>query len=137
MNASTVSTRYPRERISATKAAMRILNSRTGAQSVVAVFDVRDETSYRIGHVFGSDHLSDHDFASLVRTLPRSTPVLIYCYHGNASRIWAQRFRDAHFTEVQSVDGGYPALAAALKEQATEPARGWSAAPGFQMAAFA
>ncbi|HEX6736487.1 MAG TPA: thiosulfate sulfurtransferase GlpE [Azonexus sp.] len=80
----------------------------------VAVFDVRDLASYRSGHVAGAAHLSEDRLLAWIRRLARETPVVIYCYHGNASKAYAQMFADLRYTNVVSVDGGYPALAAAL-----------------------
>ena len=44
------------------------------------------------------------------KRLAKEAPLLIYCYHGNASKTYAQMFADFHFTRVFSIDGGYPAL---------------------------
>ncbi len=40
-------------------------------------------------------------------TTPKDRPVLIYCYHGNASQVRAQTFADFRFKKVYSLDGGY------------------------------
>jgi hypothetical protein len=39
---------------------------------------------------------------------------MIYCYHGNASQVYASMFSDFNFREVYSVDGGYEVLAPAF-----------------------
>jgi len=49
-----------------------------------------------------------------MRHIPKDCPVVIYCYHGNASKTYAQMFVDFRYTRVFSVDGGYPALEMAL-----------------------
>ncbi len=76
----------------------------------VALFDVRDMASYQRGHIDGAAHLAEDRFFAWTRRLDKAVPVLIYCYHGNASKTYAQMFADFHFTRVFSVDGGYPAL---------------------------
>lgn len=38
----------------------------------------------------------------------------MYCYRGDASQGWAETFADFRFTRAYSVDGGYPAFAAAV-----------------------
>lgn len=48
------------------------------------------------------------------RPLPKDAPVVIYCYHGNASKTYAQMFTGFRYSQVFSVDGGYEPLAAAL-----------------------
>ncbi|MBS1158472.1 MAG: Rhodanese-like protein with Ankyrin repeat [Proteobacteria bacterium] len=80
----------------------------------VSVFDVRDLTSYRLGHLAEAAHLTEDRLPAWFRRLARDQPVLIYCYKGHASRTYAQMFSDFHFTRVFSVDGGYEPLAAAL-----------------------
>jgi thiosulfate sulfurtransferase len=80
----------------------------------LAIFDVRDMASYQRAHVDGAAHLSEERLLAWTRRLPKEAPVMIYCYHGNASKIYAQMFVDFRHTRVFSVDGGYEAFAAAL-----------------------
>jgi thiosulfate sulfurtransferase len=83
-------------------------------ETAVTVFDVRDLPSYQRGHLDGAAHLSEDRLLPWMRRLAKDAPVVIYCYHGNASKIYAQMFIDFRYTRVFSVDGGYEALAAAL-----------------------
>lgn len=76
----------------------------------VSVFDVRDLASYQRGHIEGAAHLAEDRFFGWTRRLDKTRPVVIYCYHGNASKTYAQMFVDFRFARVFSVDGGYPAL---------------------------
>ncbi len=78
------------------------------------VFDVRDMASFQKGHVDGAAHLSEDRLLAWMKRLPKEAPVVIYCYHGNASKVFAQMFVDFRYTNVFSVDGGYAPLAAAL-----------------------
>ena len=80
----------------------------------VALFDVRDGHAYRAGHIEGAAHLSEDRLLGWMKRIPKDTPVVIYCYHGNASKTYAQMFVDFRYTRVFSVDGGYPALDMAL-----------------------
>ena len=82
-------------------------------EPAVTVFDVRDVASYQRGHLDGAAHLSEDRVMPWMRRLDRDAPVLIYCYHGNASKTYAQMFVDFRYRRVFSVDGGYEALAAA------------------------
>ena len=77
------------------------------------VFDVRDMASYQKAHVEGAAHLSEDRLVAWMKRLPKDAPVVIYCYHGNASKVFAQMFIDFRYSKVFSVDGGYEALAAA------------------------
>ena len=84
------------------------------AEPDAIVFDVRDLASYRKAHVDGAAHLSEDRLLAWTRRLAKEAPVVIYCYHGNASKIYAQMFVDFRHTRVFSVDGGYEALAATV-----------------------
>ena len=74
------------------------------------VFDVRDSSAYQAGHLAGAANLSLDRLLGWTKRLAKDAPVLIYCYHGNASQSYAQMLIDFRFTQVFSVDGGYPAL---------------------------
>jgi rhodanese-related sulfurtransferase len=75
------------------------------------LFDTRDPASYAQDHLPGALRLSERDLGEWIGRLPRTEPVLIYCYHGNASQVFAQAFADFGFAEVYSIDGGFQALA--------------------------
>ena len=100
------------QRISAAEAAA-LLRRPEGAPRPV-LFDVRDRASYERAHVSGAEHLTDAHLGAALRRVPKSAAVMIYCYHGNASQVYAETFADFRFAEVYSVDGGYEPLAAAL-----------------------
>lgn len=87
-------------------AAIDLLRQETG----VTLFDVRDSAAYQAGHLAGAANLSQDRLPGWAKRLLKEAPVLIYCYHGHASQIYAQMLVDFHFTRVFSVDGGYPAL---------------------------
>lgn len=103
------------QRISPAQAADRIRQARAGIRPL-ALFDSRDTASYERSHVKGADRLTEHCFGEIVATLPKNIPVMIYCYHGNASQVYASMFADFRFAEVYSVDGGYEELGPALPE---------------------
>ncbi|MDI4666503.1 ankyrin repeat domain-containing protein [Xanthobacter autotrophicus] len=73
------------------------------------LLDVRDANSYAAGHVAGARNITFSGLSDIIGATPKSQPVLIYCYHGNASREYAQTLSDFGFAEVFSVDGGYEA----------------------------
>lgn len=72
-------------------------------------FDVRDQASFNAAHMAGAQHLTQRNLSELIAGTARRTPILIYCYHGNASQEYAQTFSDFGFAEVYSLDGGYEA----------------------------
>jgi rhodanese-related sulfurtransferase len=107
-------------RISAADAADLLMRHQQGVLPALAVFDVRDAARYAAEHIAGAAHLTDSGFGAVMARLARTTPVLIYCYHGNASRAWAVMFAEFRYPEVYSVDGGYEAFAESLgRRQAT------------------
>ncbi len=71
------------------------------------VLDMRDPGSYESGHIEGAEHVTEANIFNFLSGTPKTTPVLIYCYHGNASQVYAQTFADFRFTKVYSLDGGY------------------------------
>ncbi len=80
------------------------------------VFDVRDMASYQKAHVDGAAYLSEDRLLAWMKRLPKEAPLVIYCYHGNASKTFAQMFVDFRYSSMFSVDSGYEPLAAALAD---------------------
>lgn len=78
-------------------------------QDDTALLDVRQPGAYEQGHVEGARNVGEHDVMTLVEELPKSAPVVIYCYHGNSSQFYARLFAAHGFAHVYSVDGGYEA----------------------------
>lgn len=101
------------KRVSAHEAVNLVRNAQQSGE--LALFDSRDVTSYTESHIRGADHLSERIFGEVITVLPKDVPVMIYCYHGNASQVYAQWFSDFKFEQVYSVDGGYEALADAYQ----------------------
>ncbi len=71
------------------------------------IFDMRDPQSFAQGHIEGAQYLSNNNLGQVILTTPRQDPVLIYCYHGNASQTGAKVFTDFGFKEVYDLVGGY------------------------------
>lgn len=84
------------------------------SQAGLTIFDVRDPASYQKAHVASAAHLTEQRLSAWLSRLDKDSPILVYCYHGNATKIYAQMFADFRFSRVYSVDGGYQPLAAAL-----------------------
>ncbi len=79
------------------------------ARHNLIVLDVRDSDSFEESHIDGAHHASHANVSTLLGHLAKTVPILIYCYHGNASQEYAQIFSDFGFIEVYSLDGGYEA----------------------------
>jgi rhodanese-related sulfurtransferase len=83
------------------------------------VLDVRDADSYRRGHIEGSQLATKANFSGYLSDTPKEKPLVICCYHGNSSQVYAKLFVEQGFSDVSSLDGGYEAWAAA--ERAAPP----------------
>ena len=116
--------RVPFQCLSAVEAAALIR-----AEADLTLFDVRDLHSYQQEHLDGAMHLAEDRVPLWVGRLEKSAPVLVYCYHGNSSKTFAQMFSDFRFARVYSVDGGYRPLASALAAPAAEETPSDSASP--------
>ena len=73
------------------------------------VLDARDAGSFATSRIDGAQPVSSATLGDVISATARTRPILIYCYHGNASREYAQTFSDFGFSEVYSLDGGYDA----------------------------
>lgn len=105
-----------------------------------ALIDIRDAGAFKQGHIPGAILLADTDFMALRKRIPRDRPILVYCYHGNASQEAAQVFSDFGYAEVYSLDGGFEAwyahsgaslsVVASLAE--ADPLAKWMQEQGFE-----
>jgi thiosulfate/3-mercaptopyruvate sulfurtransferase len=84
------------------------------------VFDMRDQKSFAQGHIDGAQYLSNTNLEEVILRTPRQDPVLIYCYHGNASQTGAKIFTDFGFQEVYDLVGGYESWCASLAKLSPE-----------------
>lgn len=71
------------------------------------LLDIRDEQSFRLGHIRGARHLDGETVQDFIRDANPDAPLVIYCYHGNSSQQAAMFFHNNQFSDVYSVDGGY------------------------------
>ena len=98
------------------------------------VLDARDEVAFGRGRIAAATRVSGDTALPLLRRTPKSTPILIYCYHGNASQEYAQMFVDFGFTEVYSLDGGFDAWHRAESSVLEDATRAWLLDQGFSEA---
>jgi len=79
------------------------------AREKILVLDSRDQASFDLAHIANARRLSSANLDATLLGTPKAMPVLLYCYHGNASQIYGQMFADFGFAEVYSLDGGFAA----------------------------
>lgn len=73
------------------------------------VLDSREANAYAKAHLENAVNLGRHNLDRMLLGSDKIKPVLIYCYHGNASQTYAQMFADFGFMQVYDLIGGYAA----------------------------
>ena len=63
-----------------------------------------DPDSFHRGHIETARNVSMANLDAVIQATPKSAPILICCYHGNASQEYAQIFSDFGFSNVHSVE---------------------------------
>ena len=71
------------------------------------LLDCRLMRDYQEGHIENALHAHDGLVESLIKKADKSTPLVIYCYHGHNSEHLADLFGSFGFKNVYSVAGGY------------------------------
>ncbi|ALT00097.1 thiosulfate sulfurtransferase GlpE [Lacimicrobium alkaliphilum] len=71
--------------------------------------DIRDPQSYASAHIEDAVHLSNDNLQHFMDDTPRTTPVIVCCYHGNSSQQAAQFLVQQGYNDVYSLDGGFEA----------------------------
>ena len=79
------------------------------ATEPMTVLDLRDQRSYRAGHIDGAVMLHDGLMQALLKQNELDKPILLYCYRGGKSQERAQQLADLGFRQVYNLDGGYTA----------------------------
>lgn len=77
------------------------------ASENVVIADVRDRESYEEEHIVNAIHLSMPKLQEFSEEVDKSTPVLVYCYHGITSQSVGQHLIEQGFKEVYSLIGGF------------------------------
>lgn len=75
--------------------------------------DIRDPMSRERGHIPESVHLTNESFEAFLADTDRAQPVIVYCYHGNSSRMATAHLLEHGFADVKSLMGGYTGWEAA------------------------
>lgn len=73
------------------------------------LFDVRTIEEYMDGHIEGAKSLNflDEKFEKNLSTIDKSQKYLIYCHSGGRSAKALEQMKDAGFTHVLELEGGY------------------------------
>lgn len=95
----------------------------------VCVLDSRDADAFAKEHLPGAMRLHTGNLDALILGTPKQRPVLLYCYHGNASQQYANMFADFGFAEVYDLIGGFEAWRAHRATAATPAVSTTAAVP--------
>jgi len=72
----------------------------------VQIVDIRDPQSFAQGHIAGAVRLDNNNVAQYLQQADKQKPVIVCCYHGNASQAAADFFTGQGFSEAYSLKGG-------------------------------
>lgn len=73
------------------------------------ILDARDEGAHGRVHLNGAIRLDGRNHERLLMREAKDRAVFIYCYHGNASQVYADMFIDFGFETVADLIGGWEA----------------------------
>lgn len=71
------------------------------------IIDIRDPMSFQSARISQSAHIDNNNIGQFMSTADPQAPLIICCYHGNASQSAAHYFCEQGFKEVYSLDGGF------------------------------
>ena len=80
-------------------------------KSAVTLVDIRDQQSYLRGHIPKSQWIHEGNVDEFIASADLDIPLVVCCYHGNASQGAADHFFRQGFEDVYSLDGGFTAWA--------------------------
>lgn len=96
-------------RLDAAEFAAVLARKPAGHSQGACVLDSRDADAFAKAHLPGAIRLHAANLDALILGMPKQRPILLYCYHGNASQQYASMFADFGFAEVYDLIGGFEA----------------------------
>ena len=76
-------------------------------QNDLVIADIRDAGSFQAAHMKGAVNLSNDNLAAFMEATPKTSPVVVVCYHGVSSQQAAQFLAGQGYETVYSMDGGF------------------------------
>lgn len=73
------------------------------------VVDIRDPQSFSAGSIANAVHISGDNVDEFIQRSDLTLPLIVCCYHGNASQSAAAYFSENGFLQSYSLDGGFEA----------------------------
>ena len=76
-------------------------------QDEIQIADIRDDASYRKGHLPGATRIDNANIAEYILQSEFESPLIVCCYHGISSQPAAEYLAQQGFEQVYSLDGGF------------------------------
>ena len=77
------------------------------SDGTLQIADIRDENSYRAGHIKGAINLDNSNLQNFIESSDLDAPLVVCCYHGNSSQSASAFLNTKGFEDVYSLDGGF------------------------------
>ena len=92
------------QRISVEEAKFKFFNDDGLPVEGVKILDIRDEGSFKEGHINNARHIDNTNFMDFLQSTEFDEPIIIYCYHGITSCLLytSPSPRDAHESRMPS-----------------------------------
>lgn len=101
------------------------------ARAQIRVLDVRDSDTFARERITGAEHFNSAALDLAVRSKINDQPILVYCYHGHTSQVYAQTLVDFGYREVYDLIGGYEAWRSHLAAPLSGALSAWLTQHGF------
>lgn len=75
------------------------------ANRPVVLLDIRQPDEYAVSRIAGARNVSPDAGASALANVPKNAQIVTYCSVGWRSSAYAERLREAGYTDVQNLDG--------------------------------
>lgn len=85
------------------------VNDKLSNNENIVVLDIRDPASYQQSHLPTAKHLSNDNLVDVLNQTPKTSNLIVYCYHGVSSQAAAKYLMEQGYEHVFSMDGGFTA----------------------------
>jgi len=75
------------------------------ANRPVVLLDIREPNEYAVSRIAGARNVVPNASAAILNDVPKNARIVTYCSVGWRSSAYAERLREAGFTDVQNLDG--------------------------------
>lgn len=97
-----------------------VANSMLSAATETVLLDVREPWELRIAALPGAIHIPMQDVPDRLAELDRGVDLIVFCHHGNRSRVVARYLEQSGFDRVFNLAGGIDEWARQVAENMAE-----------------